>query len=61
MHDKEGLYTCTPGQAFEKTTEFSTMQGILFTPATKDFMGKILKDEDYKGGVVEGVEELIWV
>ena len=25
LHDKEGLYTCTPGQAFEKTTEFSTM------------------------------------
>ena len=59
LHDKEGLYTCTPGQAFEKTTEFSTMQGIVFTPATKNFIGKTFKDEDYKGSVV--VEKLIWV
>ena len=61
LHDKEGLYTCTPGQAFEKTTEFSTMQGIVFTPATKNFIGKTFKDEDYKGSMVVGVEKLIWV
>ena len=51
LYDKEGLYMCTLGQVFENTTEFSTM----------NLIGEMLKDEDYKGGVVEGVEELIWV
>ena len=51
LYDKEGLYMCTLGQVFEKTNLFSTI----------NFIGEMLKDEDYKGDVVEGVEELIWV
>ena len=41
LYDKEGLYMCTLGQVFEKTTEFSTM----------NFIGEVFKDEDYKGGL----------
>ena len=46
LYDKEGLYMCTLGQVFENTTEFSTM----------NLIGEMLKDEDYKGGVEDGVE-----